>query len=276
MSHAAANNGYAFTLGSLVADFGGPWRVTWSSPVPLALFAGSVALFLLLVFFVWPCIYSDRKAARESLAAPLAYIHYVLLCVFSAVVACGTAWHIVSSGELGSFTDFACTAVPPWLRIMSALFTVSKIWEWGDTGALFARGKTVAEIGFLHLYHHATTFGLFLLVMNFPSTEKAGMLLNGAVHTIMYAHYAWRLPKWARPLITLAQIVQLVYCTWLWYVTPLVCSAFASFPNSHPLEFVAPFFMVPVYTIFFLHFFWTSYIVSAASTEKSAEKEKRK
>ena len=38
---------------------------------------------------------------------------------------------------------------------------------------------------FLHMYHHATTFALFLLVMNFPGAEKCGMLLNGAVHFIM-------------------------------------------------------------------------------------------
>jgi hypothetical protein len=41
------------------------------------------------------------------------------------------------------------------------------------------------KLDFLHLYHHATTFALFLIVMNFPGTEKFGMILNGFVHTIM-------------------------------------------------------------------------------------------
>ena len=41
------------------------------------------------------------------------------------------------------------------------------------------------SLDFLHTYHHATTFCLFLAVMNFPGAEKCGMLLNGFVHLIM-------------------------------------------------------------------------------------------
>lgn len=264
MAHASSNGGYAFTRDALVADISGH-HISLPHPVPLVLTTGSILLYCALIFYVWPTLYADRAAAKKNkvpVAAPLAFVHHALLCVFSAVVAGATLWHIVSTGELHSFSDFACTTVPPWMRIMSALFTVSKLWEWCDTGVHFARdGLTVRQIGFLHLYHHATTFSLFLFVMNFPSTEKAGMLLNGAVHTIMYAHYAWRLPRWARPLITAAQIVQLVYVTWLWYITPQVCEALAYFPATYTLEFIVPFLMVPVYTIFFLHFFWIKYVV---------------
>jgi hypothetical protein len=234
-------------------------------PVPVILFFGSILIYAALIFFVWPTIYAGRKMYANRKVkpppAPLAYLHHASLCVFSAVCAGATAWHIAATGEYRSFTAFACTAVPPWMRVMSALFTISKIWEWCDTGVHFARdGKTVPEIGFLHLYHHATTFALFLVVMNFPSTEKAGMLLNGAVHTIMYAHYAWRLPRWARPLITFSQIVQLVYVTWLWAITPSSCPAFSKFPSEHTIEYIAPFLMVPVYTLFFIRFYVSSYL----------------
>lgn len=268
MAHASSNGGYAFTRDALVADIGG-LRLSLPHPAPLILTAGSILLYCALIFVVWPTLYAHRAAAKKGKArAPLAYIHFVLLCLFSAVTSGAVLWHIVSTGELHSFTAFACTAVPPWMRVLSALFTLSKIWEWADTAVHFARdGMTVTEIGFLHLYHHATTFSLFLFVMNFPSTEKAGMLLNGFVHTLMYAHYAWRFPRWARPLITAAQIVQLVYVTWLWAITPQVCDALAYFPSTYTLEFVVPFLMVPVYTIFFLYFFYEKYIAGGKEKE---------
>jgi hypothetical protein len=268
MAHASSNGGYAFTRDALVADIGG-FHLSLPHPAPLILTAGSILLYCALIFVVWPTLYAHRAAAKKGKArAPLAYIHFVLLCLFSAVTSGAVLWHIVSTGELHSFTAFACTAVPPWMRVLSALFTLSKIWEWADTAVHFARdGMTVTEIGFLHLYHHATTFSLFLFVMNFPSTEKAGMLLNGFVHTLMYAHYAWRFPRWARPLITAAQIVQLVYVTWLWAITPQVCDALAYFPSKYKLEFVLPFLMVPVYTIFFLYFFYEKYISGGKEKE---------
>lgn len=120
------------------------------------------------------------------------------------------------------------------------------------------------------------------------------MLLNGFVHTIMYYHFAWRLPKILRPVITAAQIVQLAYLTWLWYVrscfvlfalcmhacvlcrhvTPSTCAAYATFPQEHPIEFIIPYGLVPVYLAFFLQFFWASYIAKGGrAAVKGAKKE---
>lgn len=143
---------------------------------------------------------------------------------------------------------------------MSLAFTASKLWEWADTLVMLERGDSLRKIGVLHLYHHATTFLLFLIVGNFAGAEKAGMLLNGFVHTLMYAHYAWRLPKVVRPLITAAQVVQLAGVTWLWHATPALCPAYARFHRDHPVEFAIPYALVPVYLALFLHFFWVSYI----------------
>lgn len=267
MAHASSNGGYAFTRNALVADIGG-FRLSLPHPAPLILTAGSILLYCALIFVVWPALYAGRagRAAdkKGKVRAPLAYIHFVLLCLFSAVTSGAVLWHIVSTGELHSFTAFACTAVPPWLRVLSALFTLSKIWEWADTAVHFARdGMTVKEIGFLHLYHHMTTFSLFLFVMNFPSTEKAGMLLNGFVHTLMYAHYAWRF-SWpgARPLITFSQIVQLASSTVLWAASPRICgpgSAAANYARDAPIAFGVPFVLVPVFLWFFILFFFETY-----------------
>ena len=100
---------------------------------------------------------------------------------------------------------------------------------------------------FLHKYHHATTFWLFCLVINLPGPEKFGLLLNGGVHTLMYAHY-WRpFPKPLVPLITALQIAQLTTVTYAWYASPRVCPAasFADAPRAHRLEVLTPYVMVP-------------------------------
>ena len=217
-------------------DLGPPW--------PLALGLGSSVAYLLLIL-LWP-------RGRVCLCRGGGFVHYVALFLYSFAVFAAVLAHLVAAGELTSLSTYACTPVPGWLRLVSLSFTVSKIWEWGDTLAMLERGDSLSKIGFLHLYHHATTFLLFLTVMNFSGAEKSGMLLNGFVHTLMYAHYAFRLPKAVRPFITAAQIVQLAFTTWLWHVTPALCPVYASFHKEHPLEFLVPYALVPVYLAFFL------------------------
>lgn len=200
------------------------------------------------------------RGAVAARGASHGYAHHVALCLYSLAAFSATLYHIVSTGEAASLTAFACAPLPAWLRLVSLSFTLSKLWEWRDTLVMLERGDSLRKIGFLHLYHHATTFLLFIDVMNFAGAEKSGMLLNGFVHTLMYAHYAWRLPKALRPLITAAQLVQLAGVTWLWHATPALCPAYADFHVRHPVEFAVPYALVPVYLAFFLHFFYVSYV----------------
>lgn len=263
------NAGYSFTLDKFkftlptLTSLGSSY--TLPSPIPLYLGVGSVLVYALLFFIVFPALLSPGKrpdAAQYQVSVEyFAQIHHGILCVYSTFCCLSVLAYLVATGEFMDTQALFCNPLPPSLRLLSLTFTVSKVVEWVDTAVLFARGKTGAEVGVLHSYHHATTFLLFLLVCNFPSTEKFGMLLNGGVHSIMYYHYAWRLPKWARPLITGTQIAQLVYVTWAWWVTPQVCEAYKGFPGEHQLEFLAPFLMVPVYTILFLEFFVRGYLM---------------
>jgi hypothetical protein len=278
------NAGYAFTLEAL--------RVAWpfspsapplvlAAPLPLCLAAGSIALYAVLLLGVFPALLAPRSLPPARSVEVVAQWHHGALFLYSLVCFLAMLGYLVASGELslaGTSPAFFCAPLAsPALRLLSLTFTASKIWEWGDTAVLVARGKSAAQIGFLHTYHHATTFALFLLVVNFPGTEKCGLLLNGFVHTLMYFHYAFRLPTWARPLITAAQIVQLVYVTWSWWVIPRLCPAYAGFPERHPLEFAAPFGMVPVYLAFFLEFFARTYLCGKrkerAGSSKSAKEE---
>jgi hypothetical protein len=194
-------------------------------------------------------------------------LHHGFLFLYSLVCCTATFAYLASSGELTDAPAFYCRPPPPWLRALSLSFTASKLLEWVDTMVMFMRGYSPAKIGILHSYHHATTFWLFLLVGNFPSTEKCGMLLNGFVHTLMYYHYAWRLPKWARPLITGAQIVQLAYVVYVWSATPAFCPMFRDFPEKYAVEFSLPYCMVPVFLVLFLKFFVSTYCCKGGGVE---------
>ena len=216
------------------------------TPYAGALALGSVLLYAFLIFVYWPGAYASQRArrdAKQTVDEPTwAFSHHVALFAYSAFACGAAALHVTAAGELASLNAFACAPLPDWLRLVSLTFTLSKVWEWGDTAVLFARGEGLAKIGFLHAYHHATTFLLFLAVQNFPGAEKSGMLLNGFVHTLMYAHYAWRFPKWARPIITGAQIVQLAAVTALWAATPALCGGEpAALARDNPVTFATPF-----------------------------------
>lgn len=100
--------------------------------------------------------------------------------------------------------------------------------------------------------------------------EKAGMLLNGFVHSLMYYHYAFRLPRFLRPIITICQIIQLLTVTWLWHIVPTTCVNFRHFPVDHFYENIIPYTMVPVYTIFFMKFFFQQYILQADFSKQKA------
>lgn len=255
-----------FTLESLVADI--PYlglRINWGAPIPAILTFGSALLYILLVTVVFPAM----KPSTAKEVASFSRTHHGLLFVYSTVCFLATLGYLFYAGELQSWQGMLCTPLPSWLRVLSITFTVSKIWEWFDTAVHIWNGKALRDIDFLHLYHHATTFFLFLHVMNLPGTEKSGMLLNGFVHSLMYYHFAYRLPKFMRPIITFAQIIQLATVTYMWSVIPDQCPAFASFPSEHRYEFLVPYLMVPVYLLFFIKFFFDQYVCKKPVADKN-------
>lgn len=232
---------------------------------PAVITYGSIIAYILCIFVIFPMLKPKTKAAIQSFSL----FHNAALCIYSTFACGATLYYIYTTGELFNFNAYLCTPVPAWLRFLSITFTVSKIWEWLDTALHLWNGKSIPQIDFLHLYHHATTFCLFMHVMNLPGTEKSGMLLNGFVHSIMYYHFAFRLPRFMRPLITASQIVQLAAVTWFWGEIPSRCPAYAGYPNQHPWEFAVPYLCVPVYLLFFIKFFYDKYCSKKASKNEA-------
>lgn len=232
-------------------------RLVLDSFVPAALMVGSALLYW---FVLVPAVFPRLKGS--TVLAKLRPAHNFFLCVFS-LYCCGATLYFLTA-ETGQLLDWERLLCQPlegtWLRAVSTLFTISKLYEWGDTMFLVALGTRPPE--FLHLYHHATTFWLFLFVMALPGPEKFGMLLNGFVHFLMYWHY-WRpWPKSLVPAITVLQMAQLGFVIYAWSASPGVCPAapFHAAMRETPLSFVTPYFMVPVYLWFFMVFFYKRFV----------------
>ena len=234
-----------------------PVRLTVSHHVPLAVMACTALIYwFLLVPHVFPALRPTSESSR-AVWGRMRNRWNAFLFTFSAFC-CGTAivmlWQDGQLFRRGAWEALHCRTVEGTrLRAVSTLFTISKLWEWGDTLFLVALGSKPPEL--LHLYHHATTFWLFCFVMNMPGPEKFGLLLNGGVHTLMYSHYWKPWPKPLVPLITIAQICQLGFVTYSWTISPSLCPAFAAAPRELPFTFATPYAMVPVYLYFFLAFF---------------------
>ena len=240
-------------------------RISIVPPWTYAIGIGSCFVYLLLITTLFPWF---KTKFNDSFAR----IHYSLLFFYSLFAFLSALFHIIQTGEIINWSKYLCDPVPAWLRLVSITFTVSKIWEWFDTAVLISKGQSLSKIGFLHIYHHATTFLLFLCVMSFPGSEKSGLLLNGFVHTLMYYHFAFRLPKLLRPVITTLQIIQLLTVTYIWWVVPGQCLQYKNFPKENFWPYALPFAFVPVYCLFFFKFFIEQYLFTTEKKGKVSSK----
>ncbi len=116
--------------------------------------ATAATYWFLLVKGLFPATRPNNEAAKQSVGR-WRDAHNFSLFVFSALSCGSTAWWLISQNQIGSWEALMCTPVEgTWLRALSTAFTLSKIWEWGDTAFIVWLGSKPPE--FLHLYHHAT------------------------------------------------------------------------------------------------------------------------
>jgi hypothetical protein len=158
-------------------------RLVLSGYAPAAVLVGSFVLYwFILLPVVFPATRPTTEAGKKTLGI-VRDVHNLTICVYSGLASAGTAYYLYLNDQL-DYESFMCTPNEgTWLRVLSVTFTLSKVWEWADTAFIVWLGNRPP--GFLHTYHHATTFWLFCFVMNQPGSEKIGMLLNGFVHFLM-------------------------------------------------------------------------------------------
>jgi hypothetical protein len=228
----------------------------------------SSILFVFVVTVIFPRIKPSNKDTIKSIA----FWHYFGLFAYSTCT-CLAAFYVILVRDQWSPSnteDFYCGHVPDWFRVVSISFIFSKYWEWVDTALLVWNGKTLNQIGFLHFYHHMTTVWVFSLTSNFPGCDKLGIALNSFVHALMYAHYCFRLPRFMRPIITSAQIVQLAVGTLSWGWNYHACAEFQGVRESDPFTYWSLWAFVPTFLVMFIRFFVQTYLVSSSIETKSA------
>jgi hypothetical protein len=245
-------------------------------PIPLILMVAIGASYLVLVYRIWPLI-RPLATSHRGVFQQLRKFHNIFLFLYSAVCCFGSLGFMYVHGELNifdpatltfDFTPMICNEnLPQWIWLLNLSFVLSKIYEWLDTAFLvWMKRDASKDLSFLHVYHHATTFWLFLNVSNFKAQCKIGMVVNGFVHTLMYAHYAWPFPKPIVPLITAAQILQLIFVTWVWNIIPVRCPLHKDFMTTYFWEWITNFLFVPVYLIFFVKYFVGRFIFGRHSS----------
>jgi len=249
-------------------------RLKLSNYYPMLIMVGAAMIYyFVLLPFVFPGMKPTNDEARNA-TKKMRDWHNFFLFIYSGFSCGACLYYLYVNNELFDWKAIMCNPVEgTWLRPVSVIFVVSKIYEWGDTAFKLWLGtkKESWQQEFLHNYHHATTFWLFCIVINLPGPEKFGLLLNGGVHTLMYSHYWRSWPKALVPLITILQILQLSTVIVAWTTTPSDCpnarfavDAYQNFP-----EYLTPYFMVPVYLFFFLLFFAERFCGCGGNKSKS-------
>jgi hypothetical protein len=212
--------------------------------------------FVLYWFVLFPHVFPLLRKVDAKTLKVWRDRHNIVLFFYSAFCCGATFLFLYQDNQLTSWTTLLCKPTErTWLRPLDVTFILSKLYEQIDTAFIIA--LSTRPVGFLHKYHHATTFWLFLFVTCIPSGEKLGMLLNGFVHTLMYSHYWRSWPSFLVPVITALQIAQLATVTAAWHLTPSVCPDIrqARAVSEMPWEFYTPYTMVPVFLILFITFF---------------------
>jgi len=256
-------------------------RLVLGNYIPAYIMLGSPLLYLFLIKILFPWMRPITENQKERVTK-LRQIHNLLLFLYSGFCCLSCFYYLWSSdnNQLMNWNELLCTPVEGTiLRPLSVTFTLSKLWEWGDTAFLIWLGKSSPK--FLHVYHHATTFLLFCFVMNLPGPEKMGMLLNGGVHTLMYWHYWKPWPKQFVPLITILQISQLAFVTYVYTINANTCRhqatglsrdlKFIDGPQEYLLEFLTAYATVPVFLVFFIRFFIQRFILKKKKKQPKKE-----
>ena len=97
------------------------------------------------------------------------------------------------------------------------LFYFSKVFEFVDTFIMVAK-MNFRQISFLHVYHHASIFWVWWLVISVAPTGEAyfSAILNSYIHVVMYSYYLFSslglfstVTRAVKPYITMGQMTQL-------------------------------------------------------------------
>ncbi|BFZ17931.1 hypothetical protein BsWGS_20970 [Bradybaena similaris] len=150
------------------------------------------------------------------------------------------------------------------------MFTVSKVYELGDTVFIVLRKQPLI---FLHWYHHVTV--LIYVWYSYTDHTAPGrwfMVMNYTVHAFMYTYYALRalqfhMPKYVNMIITTLQLTQMIIGVliniWIYQIKgrgEFCQQTYENLAYSSAMYFT--------YFVLFAHFFYTTYVSKSNGRKK--------
>lgn len=177
--------------------------------------------FPLAFAYVFGVFYVKKEMKTRKpfgLRIPLAVWNFGL-SLFSLAVTVRLAPELIDTirrkGFEATFCDVSGMQRDTRIKFWSYLFVVSKVVEFGDTLFVLLKKR---DLIFLHWYHHAVTFlySFYALGRYFPAYARWFIVINAAVHTIMYAYYGmralgYRFSRAVNISITTTQILQMIF-----------------------------------------------------------------
>lgn len=196
-----------------------------------------------------------------------------ILALFSIAGAIRTWPEMISTITKHSLQYSVC--VPTYFKGVTSfwafMFTVSKVYELGDTVFIVLRKQPLI---FLHWYHHITV--LIYVWYSYTDHTAPGrwfMVMNYTVHSFMYSYYAlralqFRMPKYVNMVITTLQLTQMIIGVviniWIYQIKNRGEFCQQTYEN---LKYSS--IMYLTYFVLFAHFFITTYIVKSGRRQKA-------
>ena len=111
----------------------------------------------------------------------------------------------------------AFNAEKPVIARVLWLFYLSKVLDFYDTAQIIL-GQKWRQLSFLHVYHHSSIFFIYWLNLrlNYDGDIYLTIVLNGAIHSLMYLYYFVSLHTsniWWKSYVTKLQLVSCIYPT---------------------------------------------------------------
>uniref|UniRef100_T1IU17 Elongation of very long chain fatty acids protein n=1 Tax=Strigamia maritima TaxID=126957 RepID=T1IU17_STRMM len=222
-----------------------------------------VAVYLLLIL-LGRCWMSSRQSF--DLRKPL-FVWNSMLAAFSIVGTYRLYPEMISVWKTGGFHHTICKNqtyyTDPVTGFWCWLYVVSKMLELGDTMFIVLRKKPLV---FLHWYHHAqlVLYCWYTYQHEVLAAARWFVLMNYAVHSVMYSYYALRaiqvvVPYPVAMAVTTAQIVQMLGGMLINYSVYSVMIRGEECGNSFR-NLMTNFIMYLVFFFLFVQIFYNAYI----------------
>lgn len=204
-------------------------RVTAEWPLAKLQDALAVAVGYLLFIFVFAKMMQAMYGKEEPVAPKNMTVSQkfarepilILQAVYNPIQVALCGWMVFEALRQKHLRGMSivCNAFEPAQTGMARVlwvFYLSKVLDFMDTFFMIARRKW-RQLSFLHIYHHTSIFLIYWMNLNaaYDGDIYFTIVLNGAIHFVMYGYYALQtfniaVPLAVKAMITKSQMVQFV------------------------------------------------------------------